>query len=140
MTKRGRKVRLNGTEVVETGLDIRADEDIDNLQVVVTDRLPEVSGAVTDDRGRPVIESTAIAFPQARPPDTPVRSSVARPDQDGRFKFRPLRPGNYYIAGVDYVEQGQWLDPDLLDRLRPSATRVTIADGETKTLDLKVIR
>jgi hypothetical protein len=136
-----KSVKQNGAEVLENGLEVRAGEDIDNLQVVVTDRLPELSGNVTDERGRPVIEFTAIAFPQQpAAPGTMARSSIGRADQDGRFKIRPLRAGSYYVVAVDYVEQGQWLDPEYLERLRPSATRMTIGDAETKSIDLKVVK
>ncbi len=136
-----KSVKYNGREVLETGLEVHAGEDIENLQVEITDRFPELSGSVADERGRPIIEFTAIAFSQqpAAPGAVP-RSSIARPDQDGRFKFRPLRAGSYYVVAVDYVEQGQWLDPDYLDRLRPLATRVTIGDAETMSIDLKVVK
>jgi hypothetical protein len=136
-----KSAKHNGQDVLENGLEVRAGEDIESLQVEITDRSPELSGSVADDRGRPAIEFTAIAFPQQPiAPGGVARSSIARPDQDGRFKFRPLRAGNYYVVAVDYVEQGQWLDPEYLDRLRPSATRVTIGDAETKTVDLKIVK
>jgi protocatechuate 3,4-dioxygenase beta subunit len=136
-----KSAKHNGVDVIENGLEVRAGEDIENLQVEVTDRFPELSGSVADERGRPVIEFTAIAFPQQpAPPGSMARSSIGRPDQDGRFKIRPLRAGSYYVVAVDYVEQGQWLDPDYLERLRPSATRVTVADAEAKSIDLKVVK
>jgi len=136
-----KSAKRNGEDVLEDGLEVRAGEDVDNLQVVITDRLPELSGSVTDERGRPVIEFTAIAFPQQSvPAGAMAHSSIGRPDQDGRFKIRPLRAGAYYIVAVDYVEQGQWLDPEYLERLRPSAARLTIGDAETKSIDLKVVK
>jgi hypothetical protein len=136
-----KSVKRNGTDVLENGLDVRVGEDVDNVEVVITDRLPELSGSVADERGRPVLEFTTIAFPQQpTPPGSMARSSIGRADQDGRFKIRPLRAGSYYVVAVDYVEQGQWLDPEYLERLRPSATRVTIGDAETKSIDLKVVK
>jgi hypothetical protein len=131
----------NGVDVLENGLEVRTGEDIENLQVEVTDRFPELSGSVADERGRPVLEFTTIAFPQQpAQPGSMARSSIGRPDQDGRFKIRPLRAGSYYVVAVDYVEQGQWLDPEYLERLRPAATRVTIGDAEAKSIDLKVVK
>jgi len=136
-----KSAKHNGVDVLENGLDVRAGEDIDNLQVELTDRFPGLSGSVADDRGRPVLEFTTIAFPQQpTAPGAMARSSIGRPDQDGRFKIQPLRAGNYYVVAVDYVEQGQWLDPEYLERLRPSATRVTIGDAEAKSVDLKIVK
>jgi hypothetical protein len=39
---------------------------------------------------------------------------------------------------VDYVEPGEWTDPDYLDRLRQKATSFSLGEGETKTVDLKI--
>jgi len=136
-----KSLKRNGAELLENGMEVRVGEDLDNLEVVITDRLPELSGSVADERGRPVLEFTTIAFPQQpAQPGSMARSSIGRPDQDGRFKIRPLRAGSYYIVAVDYVEQGQWFDPEYLERLRPAATRVTIGDAEAKSIDLKVVK
>ena len=40
---------------------------------------------------------------------------------------------------VDRVENGQWFDPDFLEAVRSSATAITLAEGETRTIDLKVV-
>jgi hypothetical protein len=62
----------------------------------------------------------------------------ARPDQDGRFKISNMPPGSYYAVALDYIEAGAWGDPELLDRLKSSAARFTLTDGETEALQLKV--
>ena len=56
-----------------------------------------------------------------------------RPDQEGRFQ-RPAtcRPGSYYAVAVDYMPQGEWGDPELLERLKARATRFTLDDGGTR--------
>ena len=85
-----------------------------------------------------------IAFPQSRDlwnPQPPGRSAVARPTADsGRYELRTLRPGDYYIAAVTEVEPGQWTDPSYLEELALRATRVSIRDGESATIDLKITR
>ena len=39
---------------------------------------------------------------------------------------------------MDYIPQGEWGDPELLDRLKGKATRVSIDEGESKTVQLKI--
>ena len=63
-----------------------------------------------------------------------------RPDQDGRYQIKDLPPGGYYAIAVDYIAQGEWGDPGLLDRLKDKATHVAIGEGETKTVELKIER
>jgi hypothetical protein len=63
----------------------------------------------------------------------------ARPNQDGRFQVKNLPAGSYYAIALDYIAQGDWNDPDLLDRLKTQATRFSLSEGDVKTLDLKVV-
>ena len=62
--------------------------------------------------------------------------TATRPDQEGRFQIKNLPAGGYYAIAVDYLAQGEWNDPDVLERLKPKATSVSIGEGETKTLNL----
>jgi protocatechuate 3,4-dioxygenase beta subunit len=137
-----RSVRLNGADITDTGMDIRGGEDVTGLEIEVTNRIPEISGAVTNSRNEQVTEYSTVVFSQDRElwgQSVTGRSALVRPDQEGRFKVRSIRPGNYYIAAVEYLDQGQWLDPEYLESLRARASRFTIAEGETKTLDLKLL-
>jgi hypothetical protein len=59
-----------------------------------------------------------------------------RPDQDGRYRARNLPPGAYYAVAVEYIAQGDWFDPEVLERLRNGAEAFTLGEGETKSLDL----
>ena len=68
---------------------------------------------------------------------------VARAAADGAFSITALPPGDYWVAAVDRVDTvagaADWIDPDLLDRLLPRATRVFVGAGETRALDLRLI-
>jgi hypothetical protein len=61
-----------------------------------------------------------------------------RPDQEGRFRFNNLPPGAYNIIAVEYVATGEWTDPEWMARAAKTATRITLDEGATKTLDLKL--
>jgi len=40
---------------------------------------------------------------------------------------------------VDDVGVGDAMDPEYLERMRPSAISITLGEGETKSVDLKVV-
>jgi hypothetical protein len=40
------------------------------------------------------------------------------------------------VAAVDNVEQGEWTDPEFLDRIRSHAIMIDIGEAEHKTLNL----
>jgi hypothetical protein len=118
-------------------------EDISGLDVELTNRIPDVSGIVTDSRGEGVQDYFAIAFPQDRDrwkAPGPGRNAMARPNAEGRFSFKTLRPGDYYIAAVEHIQTGEWMDPEYLESIRLRATPISISEGDTRTVDLKLIQ
>lgn len=135
-----KSVSLDGADVTDTGIDFRSDQQVDGLEITLTNHPNELSGLVTDAKGAASKDYTLILF--ARDPERwkPGSRSIgtSRPDQDGRYKMRGMPAGDYYAIAVDYVEPGQWTDPDYLNRIQAGATAVTIGEGETKTLDLKL--
>ena len=63
---------------------------------------------------------------------------ATRPASDGRFSFGGLPAGEYRLAAVSEVEQGQWFDPAFLRQLLGASITVSLNDGERKTQDLRL--
>jgi hypothetical protein len=135
-----RSVRLNGTDITDAGIEFKAGEDIAGLEVEMTNKVTAISGLVTNARGEPVKEYSAIAFAQDREKwkMSGRYQGTGRPDQDGRFKINALPPGDYYIVALDKIDPGQISDPDFLEAIRTKATAFTIREGETRTMDLRI--
>jgi hypothetical protein len=135
-----RAVRYRGVDVTDSGIDFKPNEDIADLEIEITNRVTDLSGVVTNSRGAPVKDYSIAVFPQDRDKWTPgsryFRSG--RPDQDGRFKLTSLVPGEYFVIALDYMDASEWTDPEFLERIRTKATRLSISEGETKSVDLKV--
>jgi hypothetical protein len=93
--------------------------------------------------GGPVSDYTVILFS-----DDPQRWTLpnsryvvrAQPDENGRFEISGVPEGGYYAAATDALPADDWtaLDPDVLDRLKAAATRVTLTEGSIKALELKL--
>jgi hypothetical protein len=134
-------VRLNDADVTDTGFEIRPNEDLRGFEIELTTQMASVTGAVTDTRGNPSKDYTVLIFPRDRErwESTSRYLSVARPDQEGKYKAQYVLPGPYYAIALDYVEQGANTDPEFLDRIKEHATEFSIADTETKALDLKLV-
>jgi hypothetical protein len=100
---------------------------------------PNQQGAFELRSLRPAV--TVIAFPQdtaARTAQIPGWIGIADTCRDGRFRLQGLSPGAYCIIAVDDVRQGEWEDPAYLDTIEANATRLTLGDGETKSVVLKL--
>jgi hypothetical protein len=134
-------VRLNGLDITDTGFDIRPNEDVSGVEIELTTTLSSVSGVVTDARGDRSRDYTVVIFPRDRELWGPGSRylNLGRPDQDGRYKAVNLPPGDYYAIALDYVEQGANTDPEFLDRIRDRATGFSMTEGETKSLDLRLV-
>ena len=135
-----KSVLLDGRDITDQPLDIKGTEDVSGLQVVITSHVTEVTGAPVDAKGQPVLEYAVVVFADdAARWKYPSRFlATGRPDQQGRFKIPNLPPGRYLAVALQYLEEGQWEDPEYLQALRQVATMFTLSAGETKTLDLKV--
>jgi hypothetical protein len=133
-------VRQNGTDITDTGIEFKPNEDISGLEVELTNKIATISGLVTNARGEAVKDYSAIAFAQDREKWKIVGryQGSGRPDQDGRFKISGLAPSDYYVVALDKIEPGQTADPEFLDAIRARATPVTIREGETRTVDLRI--
>ena len=136
-----KSVSLNGSDVTD-GLTFRSD-DVSGLEVELTNKVPDVSGQATNGSGDAVLDYFAIAFPQEKERWTapgPGRTAMVRPDSEGRFRIRTLRPGEYYLVAVDHVQPGEWMDPAFMEAVHTRATRVTINEGDVRTQDLKLVQ
>jgi hypothetical protein len=132
-------VRLNGNDVTDSGIDFKPGDAVSGIEIVMTSRITEVTGTVKSSDGSPARDYTVVIFSTDSDMWTiPMTRYVTgtRPDQEGRFRARNLPPGDYYAIALEYIEAGSWGDPDVLERLKAKAKRVSIGEGERKTVDL----
>ncbi|HET6955318.1 MAG TPA: hypothetical protein VFI56_02015, partial [Vicinamibacterales bacterium] len=136
-----RSIRLNGIDITDTGIDFKPNEDISGIEIEITNRVTSITGLVTNSRGETVKDYTAIAFAQDREKwkINGRYQAIGRPDQDGRFKMGGLTPSDYYIIALDKVDPNQINDPDFLDSVKVRATAITVREGDTRTVDLKIV-
>jgi hypothetical protein len=137
-----KSVIVNGNDVTDTGIAFKQGETVTGVQVVLTTRSGQISGSVTDDKGRPAPDYVVALFAEDRAKWGFMSRYVqmARPDQAGAFQAKNLPPGSYLAIAVESLEDGQMGDPELLERLRPLATAFTLNDGEQKSLALKIVQ
>ena len=133
-------VYLEGRDVIDTPRVFAAGQTISGVTLVLTDQITELAGMVHDEGGDAVTEFTVIAFPTDERLWQPQSRHImaSRPDQNAQYRMRGLPPGDYFLSVVDVVQRGEWFDPRFLDDLRRRAARVTLRDGEHKSLNLEL--
>ena len=134
-----KSVTRDGTDITDSGIEIKPGEDVAGVDVLLTRHVASLNGTAT--RGdKPSGEYVVVAFAadRARWGNASRFVRTSRPDQSGKFEIKGLPPEDYLVIALDYFEPGEDADPDVLERLRPNATRITIGEGEAKTVTLKV--
>ena len=129
---------VNGRDYTNTPVDVHPGQTLADVTVVISNRLPAVSGRVVDERnaGGPVLLVPADPSHWFEASGA-LRS--ARPDRAGTFRFDNVTPGDYLLVAVDRMETWQLNDPEFLHPLREKATKVSVAEGPM-SIDLRVIR
>jgi hypothetical protein len=133
-------VTINGRDVTDTPVTLRAGETLANVIVAFTDQQSEINGTLTNEQGVPAPDYTVLAFSADSSLWRPLSRHImtARPDQTGKYRIRGLPPGQYYVVTVDPAEQGEWFNPAYLDEHRQGAMRVSLSEGDIKTQDFRV--
>jgi len=137
-----KSVSLNGRDITDEPLDVKGTEEIADLEITLTNRVTEVRGVAIDALGRSVQEYAVVVFAEEASRWTwPSRFlATARPDQQGRFRLANLPAGRYLAIALEYLDEGQSEDPEFLESLRAKATAFTLGEGDSKALELKVVR
>ena len=136
-----KSISVGSANVTDGPFELRGTEQITSARIVLTDKLSELNGTVTHGN-QDAKDASVVVF--AEDPNLwtfPTRYvRTVRANAQGGFTLRGLPPGTTYLAAaIEYLEEGEWQDPEFLERLREPATRVTIREGETKTVGLQLL-
>jgi hypothetical protein len=128
-----------GQDLVE--LPFQLSDDITDVVVTISDRGARVSGTVLDRDSKADPVAGVMVFPvDSRQwvdfSAYPRRIRETRTGRDGTFTLADFPAGDYYIAAVPQAGM-DWSVPGLLARLSRFATRISLAEGERRTVDLR---
>jgi hypothetical protein len=142
-----KSVFANGVDVTDRALLFgQPQQSLSDVEIVLTNRLTELAGNVTDSRGDLTRNYALLVFPTDRDRwysgSRFFRRAVA--NANGSFALRGLPPGDYYVAPVsvaDVPRDGEiaWQDPDFLDSIAVSAARVTLTEGQKTSASARLI-
>jgi carboxypeptidase family protein len=135
-----KSVSHEGNDITDTGIDFKEGQQVGGIDIVLTQRVTDLSGTVQDSRAKPITDFVVVAFSSDSTRWGYMTRFVrtVRPNQEGRFSLKGLPPDEYYVIALDYLEMGEEGDPEQLEKWKAGATRVTLADGEPKSLTLKL--
>jgi hypothetical protein len=132
---------VDGRDLLDTSLEIRANENVEGLVVTFSDRYTELTGTLLDAAGVPAPGFYIAVFTTDRAAwstgSRRLRSVFAT---EGKFRVTGLPPGEYYLAALTEIDSSVWGDPDFMDAVAAGAIKITLAETEKKTQDMKIGR
>ena len=135
-----KSINLDGEDVTDKPIDLTGRQSVTGVVIRLTDKVTQISGQVADARGQRARECTVV-FQTAEQHEPIVAARLlrmARCDSSGSFQTRGMRPGQYVVTVVTSIEQGRQNDPEFREQLRRASQSLTIHEGETLALDLRL--
>jgi hypothetical protein len=135
-----KQILHDGQDVTENLVELPSGGSMTGVEVHITSRLTTVSGQVLDKADAPLGDATVLVFAaeRARWYESSRHVRATRPDQQGKWQFSALPPGEYFAVALDYVEDGSWDDPEFLDSLREVGQRFTLGEAGSHFMPLKL--
>jgi len=134
-----RSIVVDGRDIADLGIEV-GESDVNGVAITMTDRPAELSGTLHAADRSPAQELTVVVIPSDRELWKPNsrRIRVVRPGTDGRFIVRDLAPGEYLLGAVIDLDLDELRDPRILEQIANESVKVTLAEGERKTQNLRV--
>jgi hypothetical protein len=136
---------IRGTDVVDTGYDFGTGPDtIDDSEIVLSRNGAVISGLASDGL-KPADDYFVVVFPVSRDArwTGSRRVKLARSSVGGEFRVAALPAGEYFVGAVSRIlgtrDGGEWQNPDVLLQLEARAERITVSEGQTANVSLRVI-
>ena len=134
-----RSTTVSGKDVLDVLVDLRTT--ISDAVLTLSDRHTELSGSISAPSGQPVSDLFVIVFPTDRALwlKQGRRLQLTRPGTDGRFTFRDLPPGEYFLAALSDVDQDEWQDDAFLSQVvGAGAAKIELAEGQSRVQNLRI--
>ncbi len=136
-----KSIRQGDREILGQPIDVTASAQ-DPLHIIISSKVATLSGKV--ELSDPSIPPGVILMePLDRKPEITATIGSRFPlppiNQHGAYEVPNLAPGRYRVYALEAIHPNDAYDPNLLKHLAPLAIQITLAEGETKQLNLKQI-
>jgi hypothetical protein len=139
-----KSVAIGGRVLDDDAVDVES-ADVGGVTITFTDRPTELSGTVTGSDAGDAMDATVVIFP-ANYESWIERGMIGRRFRSlgtgttGTFRVANLPPGDYLVAAIDFERGASVRDETMIQKLAAMATRVTIADGDKRVVNLSAGR
>ena len=150
-----KSIVIDGFDVTDTPYDFGSDARTYSDVKVVFSPAATITGRATDERAAPVRDYAVYVFATDREKwfEGSRWVKLARASSDGTFQASAMPPGEYWVAALDRVNAyvspfsdgspvpapANSVDAELLSILSSRATRITLGEGQSQTVTLRLV-
>jgi protocatechuate 3,4-dioxygenase beta subunit len=134
-----KSLRSGQTDLFRDGVPV-PDSGVVPVEMVLSRESGGVDGVAVDAEGKPLAGATVVLVPE---PGLRRRYDLFRDaatDQNGRFEFKTVPPGEYKLFAWDDVEPGVWHDPDFLKNFEKQGRPVSVKKDGREAVKLTIAR
>jgi hypothetical protein len=138
-----KSLTINGIDATDVPFDFGwMGGTVDGAEVVLSTTGATIGGTAIDREGRPARAFAVVVFPTTREWWYAGSRHVKqrRSGAGGAFDIGGLPPGDYWVAAVDRLPAGDWQIPEVLDTLVPGAIRVSLTEGQRRSIEVRLVR
>jgi uncharacterized protein (DUF2141 family) len=130
-------ITVDGITALDSPAELGVFEDTE-IVISVTDKPTLIEGAVRNANQVLSSGATVVVMPLASSEWNPNRSRVTRASMNGLFAVAGLPAGEYLIVAFDDAAGEGLQDERVLRQLQTLATRVSLREGESKALQMRL--
>jgi protocatechuate 3,4-dioxygenase beta subunit len=108
------------------------------LEVLISANAGEINGTVLDEKQQPVRDTQAVLVPDQQRNRFDLYRT-ARSDQNGRFTFRGLPPGDYKVFAWELLEPFAYYDPEVMRVFEARGKLLHVTESSKQTVDVRII-
>jgi len=127
---------------IDIPFNLRSGDTREGGRLVVTDRIPRLTGTVHDQQGRVVTDQAVVALPVNpalwQPRGRHVR--LTYPDASGRYTMTGLPADAYLVSVVPGIYEGDLYGAAVFQDIAAAEVEVAIEARESTTFDLTLTR
>src|SRR5437870_10981502 len=97
-----------------------------------------LNGTVRNDKRKPIPNVRVVLVPARR--NRIDLFKTARTGESGEFRFESVPPGDYKLFAWEDIEDGAWLDPDVIELHESRGTAVAVGPASDQTVTVGLIR
>jgi carboxypeptidase family protein len=131
---------FEGRDISDAPVEIKGD--ISGVVIQFSDDVSEIAGTVRNAKGAAESTGSVVVFPTDRQRWSGYGSRFSRRARStsvslsGAFAVKALPAGDYFVAAIPDTLLDGWQDPKTLAALSRTATRVSLAENEKRSVDL----